>query len=547
LVEVATDVVVAEFVAHRPFGQRASEYEFIVHEQIIGNTADTIFVYVVYEEQSHVFADPAFQFTVGTLYLLPLIQINNIYASFHYDGYMLERDLLLNLDDPSRSTLYNQPLSLFSNIDFTSSNITREYIISYVRMLPRFPFYTIDSIFITTDYLRDIINGSPYVLVVEITEPVRMSSAQPHTDIVATDIYLTTVVEVLKGNLQIGDIVQVVFFADTVLPGETHIVSVTPTSTSSYFQMFTSRNSLHDLEQRDEIAAIIRGPNRRPPANNPGPWQSSDEDPPASSPTPTPASSPTPTPASSPTPSANPLRFTASLNTPDTAVNIALTNIEAALPADFVAAMQQRDNLNTLFLQEEMHNITVPTASTQSIISVYIADLDLTGEQLLMLRGFTIDPATGDYTIIPGHFSADRSRFYFNFTGAGIIGALIYEMPTPLLRLNINQYRYYYRGTPQTSDAAPFIIQNRTMVPIRLVSEALGATPRWDGATRTAYIYYNDTTLSLPVGQQLPGNMGTPVLQNNRVLVPLRFVIENFDAITLWDGANREVTVYVLN
>jgi len=181
------------------------------------------------------------------------------------------------------------------------------------------------------------------------------------------------------------------------------------------------------------------------------------------------------------------------------------------------------------------------------VISVYVGDLELTDVQLLMFRGFVIDPDSGDYTVIPGSFSADRDYFYFEFAGSGIIGALVYQLPTPLLCLTINQYSYYYRGTQQTSDAAPFITQNRTMVPIRLVSEALGATPRWDRSTRTAYIYYNDTVLRLPVGEPLPEDMGTPLLRNNRVLVPLRFVIENFDAFTFWDRELREVTVFVLD
>ncbi|MCL2361610.1 MAG: copper amine oxidase N-terminal domain-containing protein [Defluviitaleaceae bacterium] len=194
-----------------------------------------------------------------------------------------------------------------------------------------------------------------------------------------------------------------------------------------------------------------------------------------------------------------------------------------------------------------MHRITVAAEDIISIISVYVGDLDLSDIQLLKYRGFAIDPDTGDYTVIPGRFSADRNYFYFELAGSGIIGAFVYELPTPLLRLTINQYRYYYRGTQQTSDAAPFITQNRTMVPIRLVSEALGATPRWDRSTRTAYIYYNDTVLRLPVGEPLPDEMGTPILRNNRVLVPLRFVIENFDAFTFWDRELREATVYVLD
>jgi len=255
--------------------------------------------------------------------------------------------------------------------------------------------------------------------------------------------------------------------------------------------------------------------------------------------------SPTPTPT--PTP-----RFTASLYEPDEAAKIELINTEVDLPEDFTTEMLLRDDLNAMFLQEEMHSMAVliddeAAEDILAIIRVYVGDLNLTDVQMLMFRGFVIDPGTGAYTVIPGVFSANRNYFYFEFIGSGIIGAMFYELPTPLLRLTINQYNYYYRGSPLTSDAAPFITQNRTMVPIRLVSEALEATPRWDRATRTAYIYYNDDVLRLPVGQPLPDGMGTPELHSNRVLVPLRFVIENFDAFTFWDSTSREVTVFVLD
>ena len=107
--------------------------------------------------------------------------------------------------------------------------------------------------------------------------------------------------------------------------------------------------------------------------------------------------------------------------------------------------------------------------------------------------------------------------------------------------------RYYYRGEPFTSDAAPFISESRTMVPIRLISEALGGTPRWHSAARTAYIYIDDMVIRLPMGVPLPGGMGVPEMRNDRIFVPARFVIENFDAIALWDAGLQVVTVYELS
>ena len=547
-IRMATDVVVVEFVARKPFAQYATEYEFIVHDRIFGDAADTIFVYAIYDEMGFQFARTGFQFTTDTLYLLPLIKLNNIYSRVHYDGFMFTSTLMLDLNDPSGSTIHGMPLSLYSDINFNSRGLTKESIISYVRTLPRRPFPTVNRVFITTDDLVDIIDGSPYVLVIEITEPVRMASEARRSDITSTDIYLTTVVEVLRGDLQVGDTVQVSFFAGTVFPGETHIVSVSPLCfccRSPHYQIFTSRHSLHCVDQRDEIMSIINPPRRPSTGGNAGTWEESPAE------TPRPSPSPTPSPAPALTQAEASSRFSATLYDPDEAGDIELINIEVDLPEDFLTAMLQRDDLNTMFLKEEMHNIAVMADGeiaddTLTIVSVYVGDLNLTDKQLLMLRGFSINPTTGAYTTIPGHFTPERNYFNFEFQGQGTIGALIHDLPTPLLRLTINQYRYYYRGTPQTSDAAPFITQDRTMVPIRLVSEALGATPRWDGATRTAYIYYNETILRLPVDHPLPGNMGTPVMRNNRVLVPLRFVIENFEAFTFWNGEYSEVTVFVL-
>ncbi|MCL2362966.1 MAG: copper amine oxidase N-terminal domain-containing protein, partial [Defluviitaleaceae bacterium] len=477
------------------------------------------------------------QFTTDTQYLLVLLKIGNVYSRIYDYGLGFITDLIVDLDDPSRSRMYGEPLSMHSQLTFNGS-LSRERILSHVRSLPRDPFPFPARMFITSEYLADIINGSPYVLVIEIYEPESLCGWGPEA-IVSTDIYYVTVVEVLKGNMQVGDVLRVIFYAGTVSTGETHIVSIWPTSVTNpnpFFHEFTSRNSLRCMEQRDEIMAIIRGPIR------PGTASSST---PTPTPSPTPEPSPTPTPTPSPVPAS--LRFSASPYDPDVTTAIQLSNIDVNLPEDFVSAMIEIDDLNAMFLLEQMHSIAVAADDTRTIISVYIGDLSFSDIQLLMFRGFEIDLDTGDYTVIPGRFSGDRSYFYFEFVGSGIIGAFVYEMPTPLLRLTINQYDYYYRGTPQTSDAAPFITQNRTMVPIRLVSEALGATPRWDRSTRTAYIYYNDTVLRLPVGESLPEDMGTPLLRNNRVLVPLRFVIENFDAFTFWDRELREVTVFVLD
>ena len=48
------------------------------------------------------------------------------------------------------------------------------------------------------------------------------------------------------------------------------------------------------------------------------------------------------------------------------------------------------------------------------------------------------------------------------------------------------------------SDVAPKIVENRTFVPLRLVSNALGVGIEWDQPTRTAYVNSNERSEIIP-------------------------------------------------
>jgi len=54
--------------------------------------------------------------------------------------------------------------------------------------------------------------------------------------------------------------------------------------------------------------------------------------------------------------------------------------------------------------------------------------------------------------------------------------------------LRINDPKALVDGREVWLDAPPILVGERTLVPLRFVSENLGATVRWEGGTRTAYI-----------------------------------------------------------
>ena len=82
------------------------------------------------------------------------------------------------------------------------------------------------------------------------------------------------------------------------------------------------------------------------------------------------------------------------------------------------------------------------------------------------------------------------------------------------------------------------------MVPFRAIAEGLGAVVGWNEFTSSAYIQRDGITIDLPVGVPLPDDMGTPIIVDGRTFVPVRYVSEVLGAGVEWNGVTRAVYVY---
>jgi len=114
---------------------------------------------------------------------------------------------------------------------------------------------------------------------------------------------------------------------------------------------------------------------------------------------------------------------------------------------------------------------------------------------------------------------------------------------TRTLRFTIGSTTFTDNNANRTLEAAPFIQNDRTMVPLRVIGEALGAT---DLAHNAGVITFNinGQAFTMTVGQELPGNMGTPVIVAGRTFVPLAFIINEMGATARWDGSARAAYIY---
>ena len=97
------------------------------------------------------------------------------------------------------------------------------------------------------------------------------------------------------------------------------------------------------------------------------------------------------------------------------------------------------------------------------------------------------------------------------------------------------------------TDAAPFIDANdRTMVPLRAVGDALGLTVDWDGTKREAIFTNGTKTIYFPIDSSTgeTRTMDTAaVIVNDRTYAPVRYLAEFFGYAVDWDGVTRTVMI----
>ena len=99
-------------------------------------------------------------------------------------------------------------------------------------------------------------------------------------------------------------------------------------------------------------------------------------------------------------------------------------------------------------------------------------------------------------------------------------------------------------------DQFPIIEDGRTLIPVRAVSEILGAEVEWNGAWYQAEIEMNGKEIILPLYSDIAYIDGAEYLLdvpakivNDRTMVPLRFIAEALDVQIDWNGDTRTVLI----
>lgn len=110
--------------------------------------------------------------------------------------------------------------------------------------------------------------------------------------------------------------------------------------------------------------------------------------------------------------------------------------------------------------------------------------------------------------------------------------------------------KVYLEGNKISFDVQPQTINDRTMVPIRAIFEAMGAVVNWDDATQTAISTKDNTTVKMTLNStneyinDVVCEMDvTPVIIDGRTLAPARYVAEAFGYYVNWDAMTQSVLI----
>lgn len=100
-------------------------------------------------------------------------------------------------------------------------------------------------------------------------------------------------------------------------------------------------------------------------------------------------------------------------------------------------------------------------------------------------------------------------------------------------------------GNELSTDMAPQIIEDRLLVPMRAIFEAIGADLEWNAREKTVFARRGEQEVRLRIGERIAEVNGqtvmleaAPVVLQGRTLVPVRFVSESLGAEVKWQSSS---------
>ena len=161
------------------------------------------------------------------------------------------------------------------------------------------------------------------------------------------------------------------------------------------------------------------------------------------------------------------------------------------------------------------------------------------------------DPTKEGYIFV-GWYSDSKLTKPFDFNAELTANSTLYAKwkENNEIILTIGSQKISVFGREIQNDVAPKIVNDRTMLPIRIVAEGLGGTVTWNGELQRVTIQKGADVILITIGADTAYVNGTAVkldaaafVENGRTYLPLRFISETLGAQVAWNEAEKTVTI----
>lgn len=198
-------------------------------------------------------------------------------------------------------------------------------------------------------------------------------------------------------------------------------------------------------------------------------------------------------------------------------------------------------NKDKTITTSKIDGFTEPVSVNIDLSNVNLYDEDI--EKLTAVR-YEIDE-NGDIHIVKlgGKYDKETKTFTFH-TDQFSLYSVVKADELTTITMTIDKYTTEVNDEIRINDVAPIRINNRTMVPIRFIAENLGAKVNWNEKTKTVVMNIDEKTLSMTIDKPIEDFDIPPMIVNNRTLVPIRYISEKLGATLLWFPSNS--TVYIV-
>ncbi|MDW7672332.1 MAG: copper amine oxidase N-terminal domain-containing protein [Bacillota bacterium] len=202
--------------------------------------------------------------------------------------------------------------------------------------------------------------------------------------------------------------------------------------------------------------------------------------------------------------------------------------------------------------------IEIDVASDQEAAVIRLYNIEMTLDRTVPMGNFRLDiggdalidyegdakPARSDWD-----FAGRVARFDYFTVGTPVDPTLV-DMDAVQVAFTIGQMAYMVDGEMKVMEVAPFIMNDRTMIPVRYLEELFGMQPVWNPTSRTVTVMYEGKVFEMAIGSNVMRVNGAPFMEmdaeamivDSRTFVPASRFARAMGIPYTWDQATQTAT-----